>query len=126
MEERLTNKAFGFLPPKNIKKWRQDYYRKMEDKLCQYENIDESLGINYIILVKAIALGIYYKNPLHNNRVEYECIPDLYPIITFDEEDGNYWIVLEQFLRDKSSSGKLKLYFSDYGKTWALTMEELK
>jgi len=84
-------------------------------KLGQLEDIEEELGIELVTLFKALKNGIYEKF-----------------------EDGEY--VKFNGLCMPIKSHKLKLnvnkkclergndyfYFKDYGKTWALTKEELK
>lgn len=83
---------------------------KTFDKLGQLEDIEEELGIDLITLVKALKNGAWTK---FNNEIskcdecEYEML-DIY--IYFYWNNGKHLVFL----------------LSDYGKTWALTREELK
>lgn len=78
------------------------------DKLGQLEDIEEELGIDLIILLTAILkTGAYFKTLGHCyigfDLIEQDSKDDWY----LDMTNGVY-------------------YFKDYGKTWALTKEELK
>lgn len=105
---RLTNKYFTDVPPKNIKKEGQEYYKNIEDKLSQLEDIEDELGIDLITLFKAFYRGFYYtgyeKIKHTTNRTK----------IVWDEGKPKIW-------SDYNFSNDLK----NYGKTWALTKEEL-
>ena len=72
-------------------------------KLKEYEDIEEELGIDLITLYKVLDQGIYYKNMYYTGNDK------LY--ITNGE--------IYNYARDKW------VYLKDYGKTWALTKEEL-
>ena len=73
------------------------------DKLSQLEDIEEELGIDLITLFKAMKNGFYDKHFHYGSAV----INNGYICYYFDESGIRY---------------KLK----DYGKTWALTKEELE
>lgn len=79
-------------------------------KLGQLEDIEDELGIDLITLIKALKNGAWTK---FNNEIskcdecEYEML-DIY--IYFYWNNGKHLVFL----------------LSDYGKTWALTREELK
>ena len=81
------------------------------DKLSQLENIEEELGIDLIILFKALKNGIVDKIPLGQNYAYTTITPDR---ISIEFKD--------KCLRKRSE----KFYFKDYGKTWALTREQLE
>ena len=93
---------------------------RVMNKLGQLEDIEEELGIDLITLFKALKNGIWakYKTQHNEEQVIYlGMIPvrfRYYPTISLKnrefafECDKQYW--------------KLK----DYGKTWALTKEELE
>ena len=74
------------------------------DKLFDLEDIEEELGINLVTLFKAFKQGFYFKDE-HGN-------------ISF--LSGN---IIKQMNKDKYES--LMNVVSSYGKTWALTKEEL-
>lgn len=78
-------------------------------KLGQLEDIEEELGIDLIIFLKALTHGFYYKN---KDRIS-TMSPDEIAL----GEGG--------FSR-KEWEGDTIWFFKDFGKTWALTKEELK
>lgn len=99
-------------------KFKDNYWDKMElnynqenkgeivDKLGQLEDIEEELGIDLIILLKALRNGVYSLTSL--KRVVYcRIIRFNYATLTLDVGYHTY------------------KYLKDYGKTWALTKEEL-
>lgn len=75
-------------------------------KLGQLEDIEEELGIEFITLFKALFEGFYYKDAFGN--IEY-----------FSKE-------LLKLIREKNDFNKVIEEFKNYGKTWALTKEELE
>lgn len=86
------------------------------NKLGQLENIEEELGIDFITMFRALKYGIYCftsQKQLTHNYVR---------LVSNDIGVG---------VRDKVSYsfmtifGEQILLFEDYGKTWALTEEEL-
>ena len=77
-------------------------------KLGQLEDIEEELGIDLITLFKALKNGIYtkvWKNYAFGNE------------LTID--------MRQKCFSFKEYQCSAKAYFKDYGKTWALTKEEL-
>lgn len=96
------------------RKLKNDKYELIEnaiDKLGQLEDIEEELGIDLFILFKALTEGMYVRNEkmamiydinLKEKRFESGCFND------YGMEEYEYY------------------YFKDYGKTWALTKEELE
>lgn len=79
------------------------------DKLGQLEDIEEELGIDLITLFKAVKSGAWtkYDNEISKcDECEYEML-DVF--IYFYWNDGKH----------------LVFYLSEYGKSWALTKEEL-
>ncbi len=78
-----------------------------ELKLGQLEDIEEELGIDLITLFKALKSGVYYKY----KDMGVEKISKLRPITIHKNT-----IVCDYHTYK---------YFKDYGKTWALTKEEL-
>ena len=137
---RLTKKYKGINNPKKT------YYKFIENctmleiawKLGQHEDIEEELGIGLLTLYKAEKNGFYYKN---NDNINFcrNCIRvdkfliETKPCYQVKEttlkscyygdvedfknvEDAHYW----------SWKISLNVNIKDYGKTWALTKEELK
>lgn len=88
-----------------------EHLEKVYTKLGQLEDIEEELGIDLITLFKALKQGyIYYPINCPNDCYKYkiECIY-MKPRIHLYVADG--------------VGG---CYMEDYGKTWALTKEELE
>ena len=77
-----------------------------EEKLCQLEDVEEKLGIDLITLFKALEDGVYYLNKQKELRW---C-------------QSRNLVISQKSLRVYRHHYKL---FKDYGKTWALTKEEL-
>ena len=89
------------------------YYKK----LSQLEDIEEELGIDLITLFKALTEPIYL---YHNNKIIKE---EQAPILlNFGEEDKKEY-GFELYFEDDLDVEQV--YLKDYGKTWALTKEEL-
>lgn len=81
-------------------------------KLCLLENIEEDLGIDLIILFKALKNGFYTNFYTKNNHFSSSCY---------------YTIDLEhKCIQVHDYDKHFSLDFKDYGKTWALTRKELK
>jgi hypothetical protein len=85
----------------------------MCNELIEYKNIEEELGIDLITLFKALKNGIY----IYANGGKY-----------VDEGDCSFLSNINTINYSNKSfiSFKWKYYFKDYGKTWALTKEELE
>lgn len=93
---------------------------KALDKLSQLEDIEEELGIDLITLFNVLKshevickheCGIVY----HETTLEKHIISGF----AFDDEYYGLW-VYDNF------DDEIFLYTKDYGKTWALTREELE
>ena len=92
------------------------------DKLGKLEDIEEELGIDLITLFKALRDGIWTN--------QEQCYGD--------EKQGNIRFFQVRLLLEENALGCIHnsmwkgkevirtLYFKDYGKTWALTKEELE
>jgi len=80
---------------------------KVLTKLGQLEDIEEELGIDLMTLFKAFKNGIWYKDQggVHYHKQPYDTL----------EENIAYFRRLFE-----------KQYTKNYGRTWALTKEELK
>ena len=93
---------------------------KALDKLGQLEDIEDELGIDLITLFKALKNGIYVKEEhLPKSPIRF-IVPDE---LVFDTE----YLYQLKFCRayTKLRETCYPFYFKDYGKTWALTKEEL-
>lgn len=83
-------------------------------KLGQLEDIEEELGIDIITLYKAATCGICVRE--HNTDEQEITFENV--VIDFDNH-----LLLFKFPREEIGKGRS---FSGYGKTWALTKEELE
>ena len=83
-------------------------------KLKSLEDIEEELGIDLITLFKALKYGFYfkYKNKIiSSNNYLFQ--------ITVNIKDNWIFDIVDYYL------SLLSIKLKDYGKTWALTKEEL-
>ena len=89
----------------------REWNNLLTKKLGQLEDIEEELGIDLITLFKALKDGIYRYG--ENNQV---------PVyLTWHD----YLKELVLFFDDNNPYNNRCFQFKDYGKTWALTKEEL-
>lgn len=114
---RLTKKYNGTYDLPTCKTQLTCYYSLIDldktfTKLGQYEDVDEELGIDLLTLFKAIK-GIWVKDI--NQRIYYVGSP--YLCYAENEKRG---LQLQFRVADTWYAAK------DYGKTWALTKEELE
>ena len=100
---RLTEKFNGKYCYKN----QAFIHTNIVDKLGQLEDIEDELGIDLIILFKALKNGFYTKNAHY----------------TGNEMGIN---VIDKCLCNEKWRDRDIFNFKDYGKTWALTKEELE
>lgn len=126
--KRFTNKYPDNTPdntPVYYKYYLNGYHYEQGDfieKLGQIEDIEEELGIDLITLFRALKNGVYYD--IGSKTIRYY------------EIDGNQYIdidIQDQFLNlmyaspyEDSCHCEMSLALNDYGKTWALTKEELE
>ena len=97
--------------------WKTKHRQQAIDKLGQLEDIEEEYCVDLIHFFKAID-GVYVK---HNNNIIFISCPDIIFSKTFDVPRIPV-AVLEYFINNKK-------YFKcpcEYGKTWALSKEELE
>ena len=80
------------------------------NKLGRLEDIEEDLGIDLVTLFKAFENGVYYKI---DNEIEFGTVEHFVPYM-------NKKLHLRPLYKE------LRLSLKDYGKTWALTKEELE
>ena len=88
-----------------------EYTSPLVEKLGQLEDIEEELGIDLITLFKALEEGIWFKN--FDGKLRFS------PLMCAELE------ISEKGLSLISMEMDALFYFKDYGKTWALTREEL-
>ena len=93
--------------------WKRDAYdRDLVNKLGQLEDIEDELGIDLITLFKANLEGIYLKDFDGKSPVP----------VMIRMGEITHTITLHTF----NHLEKIMLKPEDYGKTWALTKEELE
>ena len=90
-------------------KFCKNFQGKPIDKLGQLEDVEEELGIDLVTLFKALKNGIY----VDENYMDFGTTNNFLCPNNLDYFDVNL----------KQIAGGI--YFKDYGKTWALTKEEL-
>ena len=97
-------------------------------KLKSLEDIEEELEIDLITLFKALKDGFYIK---YNDEIVH-IFPDKHITINFWYNTINVFIPPKFFIDCKKGTNYLsetideEYWFKDYGKTWALTKEELE
>lgn len=106
--ERLTHKQEHKDKRKN-----KEPMLKIRNKLFDLENIEEELGIALTTLFKAFREGVWCKYTL-----DIKCAVEL----CFN--DGMYGYNQNQYYFTDYKNNEY--WLKDYGKTWALTKEELK
>ncbi len=90
-------------------------------KLGQLEDIEEELGIELITLFRALKGEIY---SLHSTT--RKICPIILPIFYYC---GNQWVIgchSMEWNAEENSCDNWDCFLKDYGKTWALTREELE
>lgn len=89
----------------------------LKDKLGQLEDIEDELGIDLITLFKALKNGCFAKETFdYMGKTQTQIIFTEFTYLYYTDDIGAYFI----HIRTKDH------YLKDYGKTWALTKEELK
>ena len=134
---RLTNRNI-VLQSRSLTDTEEEYKKHKKDdleyrKLWELENIEEELGIDLIILSKALKNGIYEKiEPSKRNKKpeprfwSYEDLALGYQWYSNEYEAiQNDTTIYEGHEFGLLVSGEL-VRLEDYGKTWALTKEELE
>ena len=85
------------------------------NKLGQLEDIEDELGIDLITLFKAIKNGVfYYSEGIQLTKGIVYIISNY--LGTYNDKLSYSFLTYNE---------KQQLFFADYGKTWALTKEEL-
>lgn len=100
------------------------------NKLGQLEDLEEELGIDLITLFKALKEGIYITKDgyLHTGNIEKFDDKEKYNCLVLNASyDNNYYLSDISHPYGDSECGDIGCYVKtkDYGKTWALTREEL-
>ena len=97
-----------------LKKGQETYGEENGIRLVQivgeYEDIEDEFGVNLITLFKALNDGVYFEKDKKHHIVALDL-----------GSSGNYRLsyeVIDGFFES--------VYTKDYGKTWALTKEELE
>lgn len=95
---------------------KKDDFQNAIDKLGKLEDIETDMGISFNILFKAIISGFYYvdRSCFMGERIEFarpSCGCGI-------EKNDIFWYL--------TYNGKRVTRIEDYGKSWALTREELK
>ena len=114
LTEKLDENIYRDLSPKfdDI-----EMYQKICNKLGQLEDIEDELGIDLITLCKALKNGVYYFANGTQLTKDYVWLVDNFMCIgTRDKLSYSFMTAFE----------RQALLFNEYGKTWALTEEELK
>ena len=91
------------------------------DKLGQLEDIEEELGIDLITLFEALKNKVYSKHP-ETGEVSRIILTELY----YCTRKWNIGCVSMKFNKQENSCDSWDCNPKDYGKTWALTKEELE
>ena len=115
---RLTKKAQfvrNLITGKEIKYISNESDSDCVDKLGKLEDIEEELGIDLITLFKALKKGVYVKFDSYFGN-----IGELDIKIVKDNATGVCYRNKKWYLQEEETLVK------DYGKTWALTREELE
>ena len=103
-----------------LEKYDMDNMLKLDFHLGLLRELAEiryELGIDLSTLFKALKEGIYVKNPFGQI---YKISVFIYDLNMSSSNSKLNWCFIS------SNYNNSLIYFSDYGKTWALTKEELK
>lgn len=103
-----------------VKEWKNP----LTKKLGQLEDIEEELGIDLVTLIKAFQQGYIYLDIKENNKGISEIVKFGVGGILFDKEN-KVWRLTNDDRYDGAYWGSLATN-KNYGKTWALTKEELE
>ena len=102
-KDKMARYGYKYIAPNRF-----DNFGEGCNKLGQLEDIEEELGIDLIILLKAVKNGIWVKHPY---SIDYE------PFRI------DYW---KDYKTNEEGMFICGMKIKNYGKTWALTKEELK
>ena len=119
--ERLTKKHDGsgsytqfgdkYIPNHNIR------HKQCVEKLGKLEDIEQELGIPLEVLFKALKEGVWVKHlPIERKNITY------YKVCELHYYKESVWVL---WICDRNGDEFIRV-LKDYGKTWALTREELE
>ena len=91
-------------------------------KLGRYEDIEDELGIDLVTLIKALKNGIYCYND-GGSDILFERIEHFVPYMPQQLHTRGRLSIIHGI---KSEEKEKHFAIKDYGKTWALTKEELE
>ena len=95
----------------------QKMFAQIIDELCEYKTIEEELGIELVVLFKALKYGVYYFAYDGQLIHDYVSLTNNYiDVEAHDKLSYSFTTLLEKRI----------LLFEGYGKTWALTKEEME
>ena len=95
----------------------RDNFNAEYAKLADLEDIEEEIGIDLLTLFKALKDGVWYYNDSSQLIHEYVWLISNYLTVEpHDKISSSFMTIYENQI----------LLFADYGKTWALTKEELE
>ena len=97
-----------------------EYIRLCNEYLASHGAIEKELGIDIITLFKALKNGYYYKSI--KGKILFSQNSGLVPYQNELELDHKFKLLSEAILKPKNC---IFVCVRDYGKTWALTKEEL-
>ena len=101
----ITNGQTMFLMGRTVGK---TITSRLLSEMYQYKSLEDELDIDLITLFKALKNGIWLKDKLKEQFLPYHCLlRDDFILVLYED------IYKEEYL------------LKDYGKTWALTKEEL-
>lgn len=131
LDERLHDCELSFTETKSQEK----LIDELASELLEYKDIEEELGIDLITLFKALKNGAWIKGTSYNGQIMNEPIfierPEISLVNKYLKIDENFntinreenvWCIYIYYYQLRTRIARLK----DYGKTWALTKEELE
>ena len=118
LTDKLENGNYDILEQEDVcvaRPLRPERYHLMIQKLGQLEDIEEELGIDLITLFNVLKNGyawIKTKQGIQKATVGAFSLKNLKVVLSYDMSEGGW-----NFHKN--------MHLTDYGKTWALTKEEL-
>lgn len=92
---------------------------KLQNELKRYKDIERELGIDLMNFVKIL------KSTNIENSVYFKWLNKKEGLVIGSNFFGAFYLDMKEKAFVEIENLKNKLYFKDYGKTWALTKEEL-
>ena len=98
----------------------EDTIEIVTDKLGELEDIEDELGIDLVTILTALTTGyVFWKYDNFIYKVQVESITNCCLKV-------NTWYYVSSNKNGKRYGDEFTISFKDYGKTWALTREELE